>query len=137
MPELLAGDPLQEPEVAPQQLDDRTVCHRAAVRHARRLHLEGARGIKPAQELVEQARLAHARLSRQQHNGALAIAGAPPGGIQQLELSLAPDQRREPALSRGLESCLSALAHDRVGPDGLGSWSRAKSPSPAGLKSVT
>ena len=68
VPELLACDPLGQTEVSPQQLHDRAVRHGAAVRHARRLQLEGSGAVEPPQELVEQAGFADPRFAHEQHD---------------------------------------------------------------------
>src|SRR3989441_11552206 len=97
-PDLLARGPEREGEVSSQQLKDRAVRHGAAVRHAGRLELESSGCIEPAQELVEEARLADARIADDLCDGALAVGGAAVQCGEGLELALAADQRRQAAL---------------------------------------
>src|SRR6266571_5438327 len=54
-PDFLGGAPIGETEVSPQELDDRTVRHSAAIGDAGRLQLEDSGCVEPLQELVEQA----------------------------------------------------------------------------------
>ena len=73
--DLVGGDSLEETETASQQIDDRTVRHGAAVRGAGRLQHLNCFGLDPAQELVQQARLADPRMAHEHRDRALAVEG--------------------------------------------------------------
>src|SRR5262245_32916748 len=92
-PDLVGGDSLEETKTASQQIDDRTVCHGAAVGGASRLqHLNGF-GFGTAQELVEQPGLADARIAHEHSNRALTVDGSVVDLGETLELSIAARQR--------------------------------------------
>src|SRR2546425_5347136 len=119
-PDLLPRGPERETEVSPQQLKDRAVRHGAAVRYAGRLELESSGCIEPVQELVEQPRVADARVADDHCDGALAVGGAAVQRGEGLELARATDQRRQPALFRHLQpGSATDLAGQDVGADRL------------------
>src|SRR5262249_34673906 len=102
-PDLVGSDSFEETKTASQQIDDRTVCHGAAVGGASRLqHLNGL-GLDPTQKLVEQSRFAHARIAHEYGNCALTIDGPAVDFGEKLELSIAARERCQPALFRHLQ----------------------------------
>src|SRR5262249_54407923 len=118
--EMVAGNTFVEPEVSPQQIYDRAVGHGAAVRHVGGLDLQDAAPLEPLQELVEQTRLANARLAGDQHGGALSTSRPAVDTGQRKQLAIAADQRRQPTLSRHLQAGPAVdLADDRIRADWL------------------
>ena len=99
-PDLLAAHPLGENQTPSDELQDGTVGHGAAVRHAGGFELQESEPFVTAQELVQQAGLADARVTFEQRDGALAGGGPLVGLCEALDLALTADQRREPALLR-------------------------------------
>ena len=115
-PDLLATAPLDEAEVAPQQLHDRAVRHGAAIGGAGRLQLEASRRLDAVQELVQQPGFADPRIAHEQRDGALAGGSLAVESDERPELLLAADQRRQAALPRHLQPGLAAdLAAHGVG----------------------
>ena len=81
-----------------------------AVGRARRLQLEACRPPRAVQELVEQARLAHARIADDQRDGALAV-GSPRWSPRALELRSRPTSGVNP---RSRDT--SSLVRPRISP---------------------
>ena len=93
---------LLDREHAPQQVDERVERHGAPEGEA--LSLEPSRAVVDLTlKLVEEPRLADARLAHNQHHLALSRLGAPEAILQDLKLALAPHERREPPLGLDVE----------------------------------
>ena len=75
------------------------------------LSLEPSRAVADLTlKLVEEARLADARLAHDQHHLAVSRLGAAEALLQDLKLALAPDERRQPALGLDVEPGARARA---------------------------
>src|SRR5262245_25208798 len=119
--DLVGGNSLEETETASQQIDDRTVRHGTAVGSASCFqHLIGF-DLESAQELVEQAGLAHARIAHEHGNRALPVDGPAVDFGETLELSIAAGERCQLALSRYFQpgSAAELPAHG-IDANGLG-----------------
>jgi hypothetical protein len=107
LPDLLWGHPVLQGQVPPNELEDRAVRNRLAIRDARSLELEDALPIQAPQELVDQPGLADAGLADQHHDRAVASGRLPEPGGQPFELEIASDEGGQPSLSRHLQPCPS------------------------------
>ena len=119
--DLVGGAALRQIEVPPVQLHDRAIGHRLAVGRARRLQLQGAGCVQAAQELVEQARLADARLAGDQRR--CLPARRSPAGIRSASRStlgraptsgVSPRSRETSSLVRPRISPVTRVGADRL-----------------------
>ncbi len=99
--DLVRRHALAHAKVPAQELEDRRVGRRGAVRHAARLQLER---VEPADELVEQPGLADPGLADDQDDGALAGGRDAVGVLEPGKLLPASGQRGQPAFTRDFQS---------------------------------
>jgi hypothetical protein len=119
-PDLLGRELLEEIEVSPVQLDQRTVRHGATEGRAGRFELQVPASVQAPQELVEQAGFAHARLAGDDDHPSETAGGLSERPGQPLPLHGTADQGRQPAFLRHLQSGSPAdLALHGVGALGL------------------
>ena len=90
--------------VALEQVDDGEVGRGLAVGHRGALQHPPALGAVGVDELVDQARLAHARLPHQRHHLAMPGLRLCQGLVQGLQLLLPPHKAREPPRGRRLQA---------------------------------
>src|SRR5207247_9404987 len=89
--DVLRGRAFRQIEIATEEIEDRPVWNRRAVRRARRLELETANVFEPLPELVEQARLAGPGLAG--NDGRRAVPPDRPleDVLERAQLTAAPD----------------------------------------------
>ena len=88
--------------VALQQVDDREVGRGLAVGHRGALQHQPALRVVGVDELIDQARLAHARLAHQRHHLAMPRPRLCQGLLQGVSSVLPPHKAREPPRCSGL-----------------------------------
>ena len=103
---LVAGQPLGEPHVPPQELQDRVVRDRGAVGQAGRFQLEKTRLFQTLKELEQQTGLADARVAGQEGDGAVAGAGSAICLGKAPNLALSSDQGRQATVLGDFQSAV-------------------------------
>src|SRR5262245_25044774 len=118
---LLRRHTLAQVQITTHDLEDGAIGDRTTERGACALELDHTVFLETTHEFIEQARLSDTWFTRQQHDGAFAGGSPVPGGIQDLELARAADERRQPTVLRHFEPRSAVeLSRDRIGADGLG-----------------
>ena len=111
-----AGSPLTKPAACQIWLDDRIEGVVDVVRRALIAHPHMRLAADPLAERRQNARLADARLAREQHDLAFALARVAPAVQEQRHLMLAPDEGRHALRPRRLEPAdVLGLAQNRPG----------------------